>query len=461
MSKRALVFGLGLLGGGVATTNWLVKHGYQVTVTDLKNKKQLAPSLKKIKGKVGLALGGHTEQLIVDHDFIVVNPDVSINNPYIQLAQKLGKTVANEATIFYAHWSKKTVAVTGTRGKTTSVNWINYFLQGVCRSVLTGNSYSRPLLSIVDQQNKYDVAVTELPSFLLELFDQVERGPDIAVITNLSQDHLNRHGTMAEYAQAKAHIFKKQTTSQYLILNADSVWTDFFLKQQLSAKIRFFSTQPLTTAQPGLFYDQKKIFMQGENGVELVLSVENFKEKMGEHNLQNLLASALASHLAGVPWAVIQERISSLPLVEFRQETVFSDKHLTVINDTTATSPEGGMAAINRFGGENCFLITGGTDRQLDFMSWAKVVREKLPLSHLTFLKGSATVKMSKLLGADLEAEQFCDTLRECWERALSQAKDLPAAIILFSPAAKSFEKFKNEYDRGKQFNSLVRRLIP
>src|SRR3989338_9847589 len=136
MSKRALVFGLGLLGGGVATTNWLLKHCYQVTVTDLKDKKQLAPSLKKIKGKVSLALGDHTEQLITDHDLIVVNPDVSINNPYIQLAQKLGKTVANEATIFYAHWSKKTVAVTGTRGKTTSVNWISHFLGGVGRSVV-------------------------------------------------------------------------------------------------------------------------------------------------------------------------------------------------------------------------------------------------------------------------------------------------------------------------------------
>lgn len=461
MSKRALVFGLGLLGGGVATANWLLKHGYTVTITDLKDEKQLAPSLKKIQSKVKLALGGHTEQLITEHDLIVVNPDVSIHNPYIQLAQKLGKIVANEATIFYAHWSKKTVAVTGTRGKTTSVNWINHFLKGVGRSVVTGNSYAQPLLSVADQQDQFDWAVTELPSFLLELFDQVERGPGIAVITNLSQDHLNRHGTLEEYAGAKSHIFKKQTPGQHLILNADNQWTDFFIKQKPSAQIRFFSAKPLPTIQPGLFYDRKRIFWQGENGVELALNAEGFVEKMGRHNLENLLASALACRLAGVSWAVMQERINTLPLVEFRQETVFADKNLTIINDTTATSPEGGIAAIERFGGENCLLITGGTDRQLDFSRWAKVVKKHLFLKNLIFIKGSATEKMEKLLNPSLTKDQFCDTLQECLERALHRAKTLPSAVILFSPAAKSFEKFKNEYDRGEQFNDLVRRLTP
>lgn len=461
MSKRALVFGLGLLGGGVAAANWLLKHGYVVTITDLKDAKQLAPSLKKIQGKVNLALGGHTEQLITEHDLIVVNPDVSIHNPYIQLAFKLGKTVANEATIFYAHWPKKTIGVTGTRGKTTSVNWISHFLNGVSRSVITGNSYAQPLLSVADRQAQFDFAVTELPSFLLELFDQVEHGPDIAVITNLSQDHLNRHQSLEEYARVKSHIFKRQTVAQYLILNADNQWTDFFLKQKPSSQIRFFSTKPLPTTQPGLFYDQKRIFWQGENGVELVLNAEGFAEKMGWHNLENLLVSALACRLAGVSWTVMQERINTLPLIEFRQETVFADKNLTIINDTTATSPEGGIAAIERFGGKNCLLITGGTDRQLDFSRWAKMVKKHLPLKNLIFIKGSATEKMEKLLNQSLTKEQFCDTLQECLERALGKAKALKSAIILFSPAAKSFEKFKNEYDRGEQFNDLVRRLTP
>src|SRR3989338_10139471 len=217
--KKVLVFGLGLLGGGVATTNWLLKQGAKVTVTDLKDEKALLQSLKKIKGRVELTLGGHKERDVKKNDIIVVNPDVSINNKYVQLAFRLGKQVENEATIFLKNWRKPAVAITGTRGKTTTVNWVNHFMKAKYKSSVAGNSYEKPFLKILDERKKLDRAAVEIPSFVLEFFNQSVPLPDVAVITNIYQDHLNRHQSLENYALTKANIFKRQTSEQNLILN--------------------------------------------------------------------------------------------------------------------------------------------------------------------------------------------------------------------------------------------------
>lgn len=457
MAKKALVFGLGLLGGGVATTNWLIRHGYEVTITDLRDEKILWPSLKKIKGQVQLALGGHQDWLMKENDLVVANPDVSIENPYLQLAQKLHKEVANEATIFYTHWNKSTIGVTGTRGKTTTVNWLNHFLKSSYKSVVTGNSSYKPFLTVLDEVEKYDWAVTELPSFLLELFDRVQHGPEIAVITNLSQDHLNRHHTLEEYARVKANIFKKQTMENFLVLNADDQWTDFFLKQNPIGPVRFFSMKPLANDCQGVFYQAGVVYEQKNGATKKVLNIENFIKEWGEHNAQNLLASLLAAALAGCSWKKVAPKIKSLPHIPFRQEVIFADDRLKIINDTTATSSEGGIAAMKRFGGKNCILITGGTDRQLDFSRWAKTLLSYIPISNVIFLRGSATQKMFDQLQGQVKPEQVKETLKECLERAQRLIKDKELATILFSPAAKSFEKFKNEYDRGERFNDLAK----
>lgn len=459
MAKKALVFGLGLLGGGVATTNWLIKHGWEVTVTDIKNKKQLASSLRKIKGVVKLALGGHSKDLIRGNDLIVVNPDVSINNPFLQLAKKLNKDIENEATIFYKHWPKKIIGVTGTRGKTTTVNWINHFLNTKFRSVVAGNHYSRPLLAILDKAKRYDWAVTELPSFLLELFNNASVKPDVAVITNLYQDHLNRHRTLAAYAKIKANIFNSQTAIQHLILNFDNKWTKFFLKEKPKSKIWFFSVKTIGKKTDGVFYRSGNIYFQIKGKTKKVLEIPDFVKEHGEHNLGNLLVSSLTVNLAGISWQSIQKSITSLPEIEFREEVIFENKKLKIINDTTATSPDGAIAAMKRFSGASTILIAGGTDRELDFNDWAKTLPKYLKLNNVIFLSGSATNKMLTALKLQSNQANVCQTLKNCLEVALVKAKKYNKSLVLFSPGAKSFEKFKNEYDRGKQFDNLVRRL--
>lgn len=470
--KKVLVLGLGLLGGGVATTNWLLDHGAQVTVTDLKDAEQLVVSVKKIeehlkktardgkdyaarRARLTWALGGHSEALVDAADLIVVNPDVSVRNPYVRYALENKIPVANEGTLFYRFWKRRTVGITGTRGKTTTANWTHHF---IARSVLTGNSTVKPFLAALD--TPAPVAVTELSSFILEFFPFAKAAPDVAVITNLYRDHLNRHGTQEGYADAKANIFRGQRRDGTLILNASDAWTPWFLAQRPSARLAFFSMEPLTGDATGVWYRDGAVMERNGGRDRRVLDVAGFVDRWGEHNLANLLASAAAAHAAGVPWSRIGERIATLPQVPYRQEVVHRSRTLTVVNDTTATSPDGAIAALRRWGGPNCILICGGTDRELDYRAWAQALPLHITKNNTVFLAGSATQKMKAALGSAARGIRTYDTLDAAWRAALKRAGQFVSAVVLFSPGAKSFELFANEFDRGQQFNALVERDV-
>jgi UDP-N-acetylmuramoylalanine--D-glutamate ligase len=468
--KQVLVLGLGALGGGIATTCWLLEQGALVTVTDLKNEEQLASSVRrveehlkrtavdgkayaKIRARLTWALGGHSNALVDESDMVVVNPDVPARSTYVQRALKRGIAVANEGILFYDHWSKPCIGVTGTRGKTTTAAWTNHLIG---TSLLTGNSIVKPFTVALSDATRKTAAVTELSSFILELFDHAHRAPHIAIITNLYRDHLNRHGTMKEYAQAKSNIFRRQTPDDILILNADDDWTAWFEGQKPAASLRYTSMHTLPTGSVGLWYRDGGVWEWRGLREHRVLEVPGFAGQWGEHNLANLLQAALAAHEMGVSFSRIQTRIAGLPSVQYRQEIVHRDAKLTVINDTTATSPEAGVAAMRRWGGPTCILITGGTDRELDYRLWARELPKHIRRTNTIFLSGSATQKMRAALKADGTGIRAYDTLEAAWEAALERAGTYVSAVILFSPSAKSFEMFANEYDRGQQFNALV-----
>ena len=459
-NKNVLIFGLGILGGGAATANWLIKQGAKITITDLKNKNLLQDSLKKIKGKHGLSLGGHKKSDIDANEIIVVNPDVSIENEFIKYAYLKGKITVNEASIFFENFKKPIVAVTGTRGKTTTVVWINHFLKMRFRTSPAGNSIDCQFLKVLSSKNRLDVSVVEISSFHLEYFNNIKLAPDIAVITNIYQDHLNRHKTIKNYALTKANVFKNQNENQNLILNYDNKWTKLFLKLKPKSKIWFFSLTPLPLNLNGLYYAKNNAILNFNRKRSKVINLIGFEKKYGRHNLQNILASSLAAYLFGIKWNDIRKAIKNLPRIEFRQQEIFKNKNLTIINDTTATSPEGGIAALNRFGGPNTILITGGTDRNLDYKEWRKVVSRKIKPENLVFISGSSTDKMLGLLKNKTEKPLVCDNLEDCVGEAFKIAKIQPKSIILFSPASKSFEKFKNEYDRGNKFNAVIKNFL-
>ncbi|HWA64248.1 MAG TPA: UDP-N-acetylmuramoyl-L-alanine--D-glutamate ligase [Candidatus Paceibacterota bacterium] len=457
--KKVLLFGLGILGGGVAAANWLMRQGARVTVTDLKTRNQLADSIARVTGTAVWKLGGHSFEDVDACDIVVVNPDVPIASEYIQYAFTQGKMVLNEAAIFFEEFARPIVAVTGTRGKTTTTAWTEYFVSSQFASSIAGNSSTHPFLNVLDRASSLAAAVVELPSFHLELLDRIRIQPEVAVITNLSRDHLNRHKTMEEYAAVKANIFRFQTAIQHLVLNVDNSWTDFFAGLKPASRVWYFSLRPLADGREGVWHDRDAVYFKSAGSVSKVLSLDDITLALGEHNLANLCAAALAAHCLGVSWENIQTRLNSLPKIPFRQETVFATDRLMIINDTTATSPEGAIQAIKRFGSRNAIFIAGGTDRDLEYSEWARAVCEYIKPGNLIMLEGSATDKMRATLGSWADPVPLYSTLAECFSAALKKAGAYSKSVIVFSPGAKSFEKFKNEYDRGEAFNTLVRDL--
>ena len=333
------------------------------------------------------------------------------------------------------------IGITGTRGKTTTATWTHYFLKGVWPgAVLTGNVAQVSLLAVLDDLTDKVPVVAELSSFQLELLPQAERSPHVAVVTNIMRDHLNRHATMEKYVDAKANIFKYQTKEDVFILRKDNEWTDYMLAKKPKSKVIFYDKEPLGFAAP-----------------------PHFIEEWGEHNVENLKAAAHGAHALGVPWETIEARLVSLPHPPHREEVIVDGADIMVVNDTTATTPDATVAAIRTFKNKGTLiLIAGGTDKELVFDKWAQVVQNELTPERVVLLEGSATSKM-----IDSLAEPFRDNIRsfdsleKCIERALDVAQNKDEkTVILFSPGAASFEKFTNEFDRGKQFTSLIHKRL-
>jgi UDP-N-acetylmuramoylalanine--D-glutamate ligase len=453
-NKKVLVMGLGLLGGGVATAKWLVKHGARVTVTDLKTKDELLQSIKALGSaakKIKFVLGKHREKDFKDNEVIVVNPAVPRESKFLKIAKKAGARLENEASIFFRFCQNPIIAVTGTRGKTTTVNWIYHFLKKKYpRVVLTGNSSDNPMLAVLDKLDGKSPVVVELSSWHLELLPQSGRAPHVAVITNLYPDHLNRYRGMEDYAAAKANIFKYQNKRDLLVLNRGNSWTNFFLSLKPKSRVVYF---PVKSGVPG-----------------------DFKKRYGEHNYLNLTAAMRAVRPFGLGAKEIRREIPALPAVKFRQETIYERKDFLVVNDSTATSPDATIAALKRFANltklsfVRLVLIAGGTDKNLIFGppagGWAENVKRFVKPENLYLLEGSATTKMIRELKRigyfkKIKPQEFkrLEDILLVIQKKLSVVSR-QSSVILFSPGAASFEKFKNEFDRGEKFNLLVKKII-
>ena len=469
--KKVLIMGLGTLGGGLSSVKWFLNHGAEVTVTDLKTEKDLEKSLKKLgplSRKIKFVLGRHDDEDFKRNDIVVINPAVPKESPFIFLAKKNKKILVNDARIFFDTVKNRTVAVTGTRGKTTTVNWIAHFLSAKGNKVTAaGNSSSLALLDLLSgTKNRKGPLVLELSSWQLELLPGAKRSPDVAVITNLYPDHLNRYESMKDYALAKANIFKNQKRNQKLILNKDNDWTSFFLKLKPKSKIYFFSKKPLGRGENGLFLKDGLFYLREGDKQKEVLSKNEVEAviKRGEHNVSNFLAASLASYLAGVSFSDIKKSIKNLPDVKYREEVVLKRKNMLFVNDSAATSPDAVLAAILRFKNEGrVILITGGTDKNLNFEPMARKMKKLLGPEDVFFLEGSATKnlfrELKKLNYFGKSKPQLFENLGDILKAIRSAEYEASAGkkIVLFSPGAASFEKFKNEFDRGEKFDKLIR----
>lgn len=462
-NKKILLVGLGRLGGGVAAARFFISQRARLTVSDSLSKETLSVSLKKLHGlPITYNLGVTTPDHITQYDIIVCNQAVSIRSEVVEQARKAGIPYYNDFTIFldllHSQPHQPYVGVTGTRGKTTVTTWIGHLL----RPAIVGGNMPRNGSFTVFEKILHTLQrpiVLELSSFQLEYVQKKMEGPRVAVITNLYQDHLNRHGTMEEYLRCKSHVFMNQTKDDVLILNADNIYTKEFLSLKPKARVWMVSRQKLLRGVWGMYEHKGILYFQTPKGKQEILRTPGV---YNNHQIYNLMQALCAARAYGEEWSHIIERVSTLPQIPFRQQIILQNKKFTVINDSAATSPEGAVAAIL-----NCVphkgpyaFICGGTDKQLNFTPLAQVIKKEIPPQKLFLLQGSGTKKLLQALAKErysFKTEQAFETLEEIM-RGIK--RKTPRGVIVFSPACASFEKFKNEFNRGRKFTALAKKYF-
>ncbi len=432
-NKKVVIMGLGLHGGGVDSAKFFYKQGANVLVTDLKTKEQLASSIAQLKSckKIEYALGGHREEDFKTADLIIKNPDVPSSSPYLEVARKNGVEIQTDVGLFFKLSKVFIIGVTGSKGKSTTSSLIYHLLKSKFKKVFLAGNIGVSPLSLLSKVKKGDKVVLELSSFELE---DLRQSPNIAVFTNIMPDHLNRYADMSEYVDAKKTIFKYQTKKDILVLNNDD------------SIVRTFAAEA----------NSKVCFFSKENKPEGI-SLAGFK-LYGDHNLSNLLAAIEVAKIMKVPAKTIEKSLKTFKGVHSRQEFVREVNGVKYFNDTTATIPEAVISAINSFSGRfsnaNMFLICGGVYKGVDYKKMAgKIIEKKVSL---ILLPGNASDKIKENL-PNYDRINEASSMQEAVEKASKLAK--AGDLVILSPAASSFNMFRNEFDRGAQFVKAVKEI--
>lgn len=376
-----------------------------------------------------------------DYDIIIHSPGISRQHPFLTKCDELGIEVTNEIELAYNFVSKPIIGVTGTNGKTTIVNLIDYIFKKCNRkSSLVGN-VGNPFINAV--YDDIDVFVLELSSYQLETIATFR--PHIAIISNLTPDHLERHKTMENYLRIKTNIYMNMGKKDFLILNYD----DENLKKLDTKYVKtyFFS---LVEKVQGIYLENGKIILNIDAPVEL-MKVDDLKI-IGKHNIENTMASILATYLYGCSIECIIEGAKKFKGVEHRLEFVNEINGVSYYNDSKATNPEASIIAIKSFADKNLFIIIGGSEKEV---SYDELCRTIVDHNVYAILQGGTSNEIGKILD-ELNYSRF--TKLENLKEAVNYAKSNVTSgdIVLLSPACASFDQFDNFEHRGEVFKEYV-----
>jgi UDP-N-acetylmuramoylalanine--D-glutamate ligase len=433
--KRITVMGLGLLGG-LGDIRFLAECGADLIVTDLKKESDLTPSLAQLKefSNITYTLGEHKFEDFRDRDLVIKAPATPIDSPYVAEAHKNNIPVTMWAALF-SRFAKEAgttiVGITGTRGKTTTTAMIAETLKHAGKKVIVGgNVQGSSILSQLPEAGLDTIAVLELDSWKIQGFRDEKISPHVGVFTTFYPDHLNYYGgSMDLYLDDKAVIFLFQTPQDVLVLGEQCA---DIVEKKYSSQIK-----------------SKKIIAEASHLPAL------WRLKVpGEHNRYNAACALEALRSLGLSDTEIRAGLEEFSGVPGRIELVRDYKGIKIYNDTTATTPEATIAALTALDTEskkNIVLIMGGADKNLDMTELLKEIPHHTKKVFL--LAGTGTERIKN----DLADASVCPSLKEAVEGAMALAGE--GDIILLSPAFASYGMFKNEYDRGDQFNTLIAAL--
>jgi UDP-N-acetylmuramoylalanine--D-glutamate ligase len=443
-NKRVLVVGLGK--SGVASALFLKSRGARVTVSDSKPEVELRSEiLLLLDHGITVETGGHGDRTFRGQDLIVVSPGVPFDAPQLEQARTLGEPVIGEVELAAQFLPGPIVAITGANGKTTTTTLAGEIIAAGKFHTLVGGNIGTPAIGFTDQAKPDTWTVLEVSSFQLETI--VSFRPRIAVILNITPDHLDRHKTFTNYVNAKARIFENQQPDDFALLNADDP-TTAGLASRTRAQLFWFSRKK--EVEKGAFVRGGHILFREEKSEREIMPLAEIPLR-GAHNLENVLAGVSIGALAGCEPGQIREAVRNFKAVEHRLEFVARVAGVDYYNDSKATNVDATIKALESFPA-NIHLILGGKDKGSDYSVLNDLLRARVKR---VYTIGAAAAKIeSQIAGTEVVPSQ---TLENAIRRARESAAN--GDVVLLAPACASFDQFENYEHRGRVFKEIVHSL--
>ena len=449
--RKIAVIGLGV--SNIPLIDYLHEQKAKVTVFDQRTIDEISKDVmdKITQYAFEFSLGKNYLEKLQGFDLIFRSPSCLPTVPQLEAEAKRGAIVTTEIEMLIEMCPGKVIGITGSDGKTTTTSLIYSILKKAGYNTWLGGNIGTPLFTKLPEMKEEDIVVLELSSFQLM---EMKVSPSIAVITNITPNHLNVHKDYQEYIDAKKNIFKYQNEDGILILNYDNEITRN-CGQEANGKVIFFSSKE--KLENGYIVDNKVIKECQDNVRKYILDTSEVKLR-GVHNFENI-ATALAATRTLVDTDIAVEAVKEFGGVEHRLELVKEIDGVKWYNDSVSSSPTRTIAGLNSYD-EDIVLIAGGYDKNLDYTPIAKPIIEKVKC---LILLGQTSGKIFEAVKEELENEgkqlpiYMCNTLKETIDIAKKQAKS--GDVVLFSPASASFDMFKNFADRGNKFKELVNQL--
>jgi UDP-N-acetylmuramoylalanine--D-glutamate ligase len=443
--KRVLIVGLGQ--SGMAAARFVKSRGARVTVSDSKTLEELKDEIPRLLDE-GFAVetGRHAERTFENQDLIVVSPGVPLNALPVRGGRSSAEKVIGEIELAAQFFPGRIVAITGSNGKTTTTALTGEVIRNGGFPTLVGGNIGRPAISLVEEASEDTVAVLEVSSFQLETIRTFR--PHIAAVLNITPDHLDRHGTLAAYHDAKARIFENQQASDFAVLNADDpICVE--LETRTRAQVFWFSRK--REPNQGAYVSEDRIFFRDATGRREIMPVKEISLR-GAHNLENVLAAVCMGVLSDVEPRRIRKAVQEFRAVEHRLEYVTSIRGVEYYNDSKATNVDATIKALESFPA-NVHLILGGKDKASDYRQLNDLLRQRVKC---VYTIGAAAEKIeSQIQGAT--AVVHAETLENAIRRAAEAGES--GDIVLLAPACASFDQFRNYEHRGQAFKEVVSSL--
>src|SRR5580658_1381221 len=444
--KRVLVVGLGK--SGVASALFLKAHGARVTVSDTKSGDELRNEIPSLLDHgITVETGGHGERTFRGQDLIVVSPGVPADLPMLAQARSMGEAVIGEIELAARFLPGPIVAITGSNGKTTTTTLTGEILTAGGIPTRVGGNIGTPAISLADRATRETAIVLEVSSFQLETIQTFR--PKVAVVLNVTPDHLDRHRTFEAYVDAKARIFQNQRGDDFAVLNEDDP-TCVTMAERTRAQVFWFSRQK-EVKQGAWVREGNILFRDGRAEAKTsqreIMLVSEIPLK-GAHNLENALAAVCAGALMGCAPEKIRQAVREFKAVEHRLEFVATIRGVDYYNDSKATNVDATIKALESFPA-NIHLILGGKDKGSDYTVLNDLLRQRVKR---VYTIGAAAAKIESQI-KNVEVVH-ADTLENALRKANAVAQ--PGDVVLLAPACASFDQFKSYEHRGKVFKDIV-----